>query len=77
MKKEKHIRFLLTGEQWLGIIILALLIIGTLVCVNHWQPQSTEDTIAVSDSTIQDFKRYQSTQDSLRKAQWKKKYKRV
>lgn len=76
MKRNKKISFLLTGEQWLGVLILLILVLGTLVIVRHWQPKQPKDTIIVTDSTRNEFANYQNQQDSIRKAQWKKKYKR-
>lgn len=76
MNRNKKISFLLTGEQWLGVLILLILVLGTLVIVRHWQPKQPKDTIIVTDSTRNEFANYQNQQDSIRKAQWKKKYKR-
>ena len=75
-KKNRQIIFLLTGEQWLGILFITILVIATLVAIKHWQPQRTEATSWVNDSTKNNFVNYQHKQDSLRKAQWKKQYPR-
>ena len=73
MKKDKHIYFLLTAEQWLGVALLAILVIGTLVVVSHFQPEKEEEVGWANDSTKTQFTDYQAQQDSTRKAEWKKK----
>lgn len=75
MKKKREKIFLLTGEQWLGLLILGVIIAATLVGMKYLQP-SDEPTILVEDSVKTDFKDYQTKQDSLYKAKWKKTYKR-
>ena len=74
MKKEKKIRFLLTGEQWLGVGILAVLVGATLFLVHRFQPAEPEVVEVVNDSVLTQFATYQAEQDSIRKATWKKKY---
>lgn len=76
MKKEKKIRFLLTGEQWLGVGILAVLAGATLFLVHRFQPAEPEGVEVVNDSVLTQFATYQAGQDSIRKASWKKKYPR-
>lgn len=76
MKKEKKIRFLLTGEQWLGVGILAVLAGVTLFLVHRFQPAEPEVVEVVNDSVLTQFTTYQAEQDSIRKASWKKKYPR-
>ena len=76
MKKEKKIRFLLTGEQWLGVGILAVLVGATLFLVHRFQPAEPEVVEVVNDSVLTQFATYQAEQDSIRKATWKKKYPR-
>ena len=76
MKKQQKIRFLLTTEQWLGVILLVLFVIGTLVVVKHFQPQKNTELSWVNDSTKTQFVTYQAQQDSIRKKEWKRKYKR-
>lgn len=76
MKKEKKIRFLLTGEQWLGVGILAVLAGVTLFLVHRFQPAEPEVVEVVNDSVLTQFATYQAEQDSIRKASWKKKYPR-
>ena len=76
MKKEKKIRFLLTGEQWLGVGILAVLVGATLFLVHRFQPAEPEVVEVVSDSVLTQFATYQAQQDSIRKATWKKQYPR-
>lgn len=73
MKKDKHIYFLLTAEQWLGVALLAILVIGTLVVVSNFQPKKEEEVGWANDSTKTQFADYQAQQDSTRKAEWKKK----
>lgn len=75
MKKKREKVFLLTGEQWLGLLILGVIIAATLVGMKYLQP-ADEPTILVKDSIKTDFKDYQVKQDSLYKAKWKKTYKR-
>ena len=75
MKKKREKIFLLTGEQWLGLLVLGVIIAVTLVGMKYLQP-AEEPTILVEDSIKTDFKDYQTKQDSLYKAKWKKTYKR-
>lgn len=75
MKKRQKI-FLLTGEQWLGVCILALLAGVTLFLVHRFQPSEPEKVEVVSDSVLTQFATYQAEQDSIRKATWKKQYPR-
>ena len=75
MKKKREKIFLLTGEQWLGLLILGMIIAATLVGMKYLLP-ADEPTILVEDSVKTDFKDYQTKQDSLYKAKWKKTYKR-
>lgn len=72
MKRKGHIYFLLTGEQWLGVAVLLVLVIGTLVAVKHFQSPEEEMAGWVNDSTKAQFADYQERQDSIRKAQWRK-----
>ena len=72
MKRKGHIYFLLTGEQWLGVAVLLVLVIGTLVAVKHFQLPEEEMAGWVNDSTKAQFVDYQERQDSIRKAQWRK-----
>jgi competence ComEA-like helix-hairpin-helix protein len=74
MKKREKI-FLLTAEQWLGLLILAVLIAAGMVATKYLQPES-KPVILVEDSIKTDFKDYQTKQDSVYKAKWKKTYKR-
>lgn len=75
MKKKREKIFLLTGEQWLGLLVLGVIIAATLMGMKYLQP-ADEPTILVEDSVKTDFKDYQTKQDSLYKAKWKKTYKR-
>ena len=75
MKKKREKIFLLTGEQWLGLLVLGVIIAGTMVGMKYLQP-ADEPTILVEDSVKTDFKDYQTKQDSIYKAKWKKTYKR-
>lgn len=72
MKRKGHIYFLLTGEQWLGVAVLLVLVVGTLVAVKHFQLPEEEMAGWVNDSTKAQFADYQERQDSIRKAQWRK-----
>ena len=74
MKKREKI-FLLTGEQWLGLIVLAVLIVGGMVATKCLQP-GVEPVTLVEDSVKMNFEDYQTKQDSIYKAKWKKTYKR-
>ena len=76
MKKEKKIRFLLTGEQWLGVGILAVLVGASFFLVHRFQPAEPEVVEVVNDSVLTQFATYQAEQDSIRKATWEKKYPR-
>ena len=76
MKNRGKIYFLMTTEQWLGIVLLVVLIIGTLVAVKHFRPQEEGEQNRTSDSVRTQFADYQQKQDSIRKKQWKKKYSR-
>lgn len=66
----------MTAEQWLGVVLLVVLIVGTLVAVKHLKPQAEVDTTWANDSTRTQFVDYQQKQDSMHKEQWKKKYPR-
>ncbi len=76
MKNRGKIYFFITAEQWLGIVLLVILIIGTLVAVKHFKPQDEGEHNWTSDSVRTQFADYQQKQDSIRKKQWKKKYAR-
>lgn len=71
MKKRGKIFFLLTAEQWLGVGLLVILVVGTLMIVKHFQPPKEEKVTWVNDSTRTEFADYQSKQDSIRKSGWK------
>ena len=75
MKKKREKVFLLTGEQWLGLLVLGVIIAGTMVGMKYLQP-ADKPIILVEDSVKTNFKDYQVKQDSLYKAKWKKTYKR-
>lgn len=76
MKKRNRIVILMTGQQWIGLILLVVLVLGTLIAVKRLQPPPSTDVTWVNDSTKNTFAQYQSQQDSLRKAQWKRSYPR-
>jgi competence ComEA-like helix-hairpin-helix protein len=76
MKNRGKIYFLMTTEQWLGFVLLVVLIIGTLVAVKHFRPQEEGEQNWTSDSIRTQFADYQQKQDSIHKKQWKKKYSR-
>lgn len=76
MKKQRKIYFLLTAEQWLGVVLLAALVIGTLVAVKHFQPEKKVEVSWTNDSIQAAFANHQAKEDSIRKSQWKKKYPR-
>ena len=66
---------MLTGEQWLGLLVLGTLIVSTTLGIKYLSPKE-KSNILVEDSVKADFKDYQTQQDSIYKAKWKKTYKR-
>lgn len=72
MRKRKRIYFVMTAEQWLGVVVLVVLVVGTLMVVKRFQPPKEDETVWVNDSTKSQFADYQEKQDSIRKAQWRK-----
>ena len=72
MKKREKI-FLLTSEQWLGVLILSLLLVGTMIAIKHLHVEE-ETLVLVEDSVKTNFKNAQAKQDSIYKAN-KKNYK--
>ena len=70
MNKRKRIYFVMTAEQWLGLVVLVVLVVGTLMVVKRFQPPKEDETVWVNDSTKSQFADYQEKQDSIRKAQW-------
>ena len=76
MKRDKHIYILLTAEQWLGVILLLGMVVGTLVAIKHWQPQREEVTTWSNDSIKHEFTHYQQQQDSIRYAKRKEEFMR-
>lgn len=72
MNKRKRIYFVMTAEQWLGVVVLVVLVVGTLMVVKRFQPPKEDETVWVNDSTKAQFVDYQEKQDSIRKAQWRK-----
>lgn len=75
MRKKKNRIFLLTGEQWLGVLVLTILIVGTMTILKYIQP-SKEPIALVEDSVKTQFEDYQTQQDSIYQTQRKKTYKR-
>ena len=63
---------MMTAEQWLGVVVLVVLVVGTLMVVKRFQPPKEDETVWVNDSTKSQFADYQEKQDSVRKAQWRK-----
>lgn len=74
--KQRETIFLLTREQWLGVLVLTLLACITLFLLHRIQVRRDNDIIQVSDTTLHSFATYQAEQDSIRQAQWHKKYPR-
>ena len=72
MNKRKRIYFVMTAEQWLGLVVLVVLVVGTLMVVKRFQPPKEDETVWVNDSTKSQFADYQEKQDSIRKTQWRK-----
>lgn len=75
-KQHKHRIILLTGQQWLGVTLLLILIIGSLIAVKHYQLPMPTATTWTNDSTQSRFSSYQNQQDSIRRATYKPKYQR-
>lgn len=76
MKKKKTIVFLLTAEQWVGVLLLALIAGSVFLLLYFFQPKAVESVVVTNDSTRTSFAVYQAEQDSLRKAKWNKQYSR-
>lgn len=74
MKGGRKVYFLMTAEQWLGVILLTVLIVGILVLVKEFKPQNEVAVSWANDSVKTQFVDYQNKQDSVRKETWKKKY---
>ena len=72
MNKRKRIYFVMTAEQWLGVVVLVVLVVGTLMVAKRFQPPKEDETVWVNDSTKSQFADYQEKQDSIRKAQWRR-----
>ena len=72
MNKRKRIYFVMTAEQWLGLVVLVVLVVGTLMVVKRFQPPKEDETVWVNDSTKSQLADYQEKQDSIRKTQWRK-----
>ena len=72
MNKRKRIYFVMTAEQWLGVVVLVVLVVGTLMVVKRFQPPKEDETVWVNDSTKSQLADYQEKQDSIRKAQWRR-----
>jgi competence ComEA-like helix-hairpin-helix protein len=72
MNKRKRIYFVMTAEQWLGVVVVVVLVVGTLMVVKRFQPPKEDETVWVNDSTKSQFADYQEKQDSIRKAQWRR-----
>lgn len=73
MKKREKI-FLLTTDQWLGVLILSLLLVGTMIAIKHLHVEE-ETMVLVEDSVKTNFENAQAKQDSIYKAN-KRTYKR-
>lgn len=74
MKGGRKVYFLMTAEQWLGVVLLTILIVGILVLVKEFKPQNEVAESWANDSVKTQFADYQNKQDSVRKETWKKKY---
>lgn len=75
-KKSSKIYFLLTKEQWIGVVILAVIVGSLFFLLHRFQPEEVPSALQVNDSVISNFTKHQAQQDSLYQAQWKKKYPR-
>lgn len=74
MKGGRKVYFLMTAEQWLGVVLLTVLIVGILVLVKEFKPQNEVAVSWANDSVKTQFADYQNKQDSVRKKTWKKRY---
>lgn len=75
-KKKETIVFLLSAEQWLGVLLLILIAGSVFLLLHRFQPKVVEPIVVTTDSMRTTFAVYQAQQDSLRKAKWKKQYAR-
>lgn len=75
-KKKETIVFLLSTEQWLGVLLLILIAGSVFLLLHRFQPKVVEPVVVTTDSMRTTFAVYQAQQDSLRKAKWKKQYAR-
>lgn len=75
-KKKETIVFLLSAEQWLGVLLLILIAGSVFLLLHRFQPKAVEPVVVTTDSMRTTFAVYQAQQDSLRKAKWKKQYAR-
>lgn len=75
-KKKETIVFLLSAEQWLGVLLLILIAGSVFLLLHRFQPKAVEPLVVTNDSMRTTFAVYQAQQDSLRKAKWKKQYAR-
>lgn len=75
-KKKETIVFLLSAEQWLGVLLLILVAGSVFLLLHRFQPKVVEPVVVTTDSMRTTFAVYQAQQDSLRKAKWKKQYAR-
>ena len=75
-KKKETIVFLLSAEQWLGVLLLILIAGSVFLLLHRFQPKAVEPIVVTTDSMRTTFAVYQAQQDSLRKAKWKKQYAR-
>lgn len=75
-KKKETIVFLLSAEQWLGVLLLILIAGSVFLLLHRFQPKMVEPVVVTTDSMRTTFAVYQAEQDSLRKAKWNKQYSR-
>lgn len=75
-KKKETIVFLLSAEQWLGVLLLILIAGSVFLLLHRFQLKVVEPIVVTTDSMRTTFAVYQAQQDSLRKAKWKKQYAR-
>lgn len=75
-KKKETIVFLLSAEQWLGVLLLILIAGSVFLLLHRFQPKAVEPVVVTTDSMRTTFAMYQAQQDSVRKAKWKKQYAR-
>ena len=55
MRKQKKIQFLMTAEQWLGVVLLTLLVVGVLIATAANIVHAFGDCIFRSPAVLSQF----------------------